>query len=113
MNFEKTITDLPEKFRSKHPLRPPLANFRVKPSEAIHSDQIIPTLKKYFDTVYERNMNGGIAYQILWNNVTNFQDSTNIEAAKWLNYILEKDCEFSIQGKVPVLFWYGVGKPKQ
>jgi 2-polyprenyl-3-methyl-5-hydroxy-6-metoxy-1,4-benzoquinol methylase len=103
---------LPEKFHSKHILRPPLVNFRVEPSEAIHSDMVIPTFKKYFNTVYEKNLNGGIAYQILWNNIKEFQNSQDLEAKKWLDYLLIKDYEMTEKCEVPVLFWYGVGKPK-
>ena len=108
----EVMSDLPEKFRSKHHLRPPLANFRVEPSEAIHSDLVIPIFKKYFKTIYEKNMNGGIAYQILWNNIAQFEDETNQESMKWLDYLIEKDKEFSEAKKVPILFWYGVGKTK-
>ena len=105
--------DLPQRFRSKHVLRPPLANFRIEPSEAIHSDLVVSTFKKYFDMVYERNMNGGIAYQILWNNVEEFRNSNDPEAVKWLNYLIEEDLKLSKQNKVDILFWYGVGKPKE
>jgi len=105
-------SDLPERFRSKHTLRPPLANFRVEPSEAIHSDLVRPTFEKYFDIVFEREMNGGIAYQILWNNIEQFENSNDPETRKWLEYLLEKDYEFSKRGIVPILFWYGVGKSK-
>jgi len=105
-------SDLPERFRSKHILRPPLANFRIEPSEAIHSDLVISTFKKYFDVVYERNMNGGIAYQILWNNIEEFKNSNDPEAAKWLNYLIKQDLKLSKEKKVEVLFWYGVGQPK-
>ena len=105
-------SDLPEIFRTKHPLRPPLANFRVEPTEAIHSDLVLPTFKKYFDIVYEKNMNGGIAYQILWNNIENFTDYTDPESTKWLNYLLERDLYYSKEKRVPILFWYGVGTSK-
>ena len=108
----EVMSDLPEKFRTTHSLRPPLANFRVEPSEAIHSDLIRPTFEKYFDIVYERDMNGGIAYMILWNNIEKFENSNDSEASRWLEYLLEKDIELSNNGKVPILFWYGVGKPK-
>ena len=104
-------SDLPERFRSKNLLRPPLANFRIEPTEAIHSDLVIPSFKKYFDMIFERNMNGGIAYQILWNNISEFEKNDE-ESLKWLNFILEKDAEFTNNAKVPVLFWYGVGQPK-
>ena len=55
------MSDLPKKFRTKAKfLRPPLANFRVEPSEAIHSDLILPLIPKYFDIIYQRNLNGGL-----------------------------------------------------
>lgn len=103
---------LPEKYRTKHPLKPSLENFRVEPSEAIHSDLIRSTFEKYFEIVYQRDLNGGIAYQILWNNIEAFQNPSDNEATKNLNHLLEKDYELSKNCIVPVLFWYGVGKPK-
>ena len=107
------MSDLPEKFRSKVGfLRPPLANFRVEPSEAIHSDLILPLIPKYFDVVYEKNLNGGVAYQILHNNIEEYEDNSNPESEKWLQYLLKQDIKFTEEGKVPVLFWYGVCKPK-
>ena len=106
------MSDLPEKFRSKVGfLRPPLANFRVEPSEAIHSDLILPLIPKYFDIVYQRNLNGGIAYQILHNNIQEYENS-NTESEKWLEYLLKEDSKLSKENKVPILFWYGVCKPK-
>ena len=107
------MSDLPKKFRTKAKfLRPPLANFRVEPSEAIHSDLILPLIPKYFDIVYQRNLNGGVAYQILHNNIDEFNDTSNSESVKWLEYLLQRDLQFTENGKVPVLFWYGVCTPK-
>ena len=107
------MSDLPEKFRSKVGfLRPPLANFRVEPSEAIHSDLILPLIPKYFDIVYQRNLNGGVAYQLLHNNIQEFEDYSNTESVKWLEYLLKQDVNYTDEGKVPILFWYGVCKPK-
>jgi len=106
------MSDLPEYLRSKYPLRPHIMNFRIEPTEAIHSDQILSSFKRYFDVVYERNLNGGIAYQILWNNIEKFEDTSDKEASKWLEYLLEKDDELSKNGKVQILFWYSVGTPK-
>jgi len=107
------MSNLPEYLRSKYPLRPHIMNFRIEPTEAIYSDQILPSIKKYFDIVYERNLNGGIAYQILWNNIDKFEDKDNPESQKYLNYLLEQDFILTKNGQVPVLFWYGVGKPKR
>lgn len=109
----EVMSDLPEKYRSPHVLRPPLANFRVEPTEAIHSDLVRQTFEKYFDIIYQRNLNGGIAYQILWNNIEKFQDLSNKDALKWLEFLLEHDYEKSKENKVPILFWYGVGRPKR
>tara|TARA_B100000408_G_scaffold69320_1_gene53096 strand:- start:58 stop:1056 length:999 start_codon:yes stop_codon:yes gene_type:complete len=107
------MSDLPKKFRTKAKfLRPPLANFRVEPSEAIHSDLILPLIPKYFDVIYQRNLNGGVAYQILHNNIDEFNDTSNSESVKWLEYLLQRDLQFTENGKVPVLFWYGVCTPK-
>ena len=89
----------------------------------IKSYKIVPKLmnifdldkfyKSYFDVVYERNMNGGKAYQILWNNIENFTDYTDPESTKWLNYLLERDLYYSKEKRVPILFWYGVGTSKK
>ena len=108
----EVMSDLPEKFRTKVKfLRPPLENFRVEPSEAIHSDLILPLIPKYFDIVYQRNLNGGVAYQILHNNIQEYENP-NSESEKWLEYLLKEDSKLSKENKVPILFWYGVCKPK-
>ena len=54
-----------------------------------------------------------VNYQILWNNIENFQDPKNNEANKYLDYLLEQDFNLSKSGKVPILFWYCVGKSKK
>lgn len=110
--MEETMLQLPERLRSKYPLRPPLENFRVEPSEAIHSDLIRPNFQKYFDIIYERNLNGGVAYQILWNNIDEFKKEDK-EATEELKLLIKKDEEYSQLKKVPILFWYSVGKPRQ
>lgn len=110
--MKKVMSRLPEKLQSKHPLRPSIENFRVDPTEAIHSDLVRPTFYRYFDVLYERDLNGGIAYQILWNNISGFKDKSDKEAATALKMLLDEDLKLSLDKKVPILFWYGVGKPK-
>jgi 2-polyprenyl-3-methyl-5-hydroxy-6-metoxy-1,4-benzoquinol methylase len=78
--MHQVMSQLPERLRSKHPLRPNIENFRVEPSEAIHSDMIRSIFSKYFDITYERDLNGGVAYQILWNNIDGFKDASDKEA---------------------------------
>ena len=111
--MEEVMSKMPERFRSKHRLRPHIENFRVEPTEAIHSDLIIPMFRKYFDVIHERELNGGVAYQILWNNIDQFRDKSDKEAQKVLKMLLEEDQRLSKEKKVPILFWYSVGKSKQ
>ncbi|SHO42839.1 hypothetical protein NSIN_10196 [Nitrosotalea sinensis] len=109
--MQEIMESLPVKFRSTHSLRPPIENFRVEPTEAIHSDLIRPLFSKYFDIIYERDLNGGIAYQILWNNIDEFKKGDK-DAVEHLEFLINKDNEYTQLKKVPVLFWYSVGKPK-
>ncbi|TSA18900.1 MAG: class I SAM-dependent methyltransferase [Nitrosopumilales archaeon] len=110
--LKNTNSELPKRFQSPHPLRPSKRNFDFgDPSEAIHSDLVRPTIERFFDITYQRDINGGIAYQILWNNIDEFMKNEQ-ESIQVLNFLLRKDEEHTISGKVPVLFWYGVGKPK-
>jgi len=111
--MKNVMSHLPKQLQQKYLLRPPTLNFRVDPTEALHSNVIKETFEKYFDIVFQRDLNGGIDYQILWNNISKFEDKSDKEASKWLEYLFQKDLELTKSGKVPVLFWYGVGKPKK
>ncbi|MDH3825419.1 MAG: class I SAM-dependent methyltransferase, partial [Nitrosopumilus sp.] len=103
---------LPERLQSKSPLRPPIQNFRVEPTEAIHSDLVRPIIRKYFYIIFEREFNGGIAYQILWNNISAFKDELDMKAEKELEKLLKMDLDYTKAKKVPTLFWYSVGMSK-
>ena len=103
---------LMKRFQSVYPLRPAKENFYFgDPTEAVHSDLVRPTIERFFDIIYQRDLNGGIAYQILWNNINEFKknDQAAIDA---LEFLLKKDAEYTKLDKVPVLFWYSVGTPK-
>ena len=45
-------------------------------------------------------------------NIDEINDTSNSEAVIWLEYLLQRDLQFTENGKVPVLFWYGVCTPK-
>lgn len=110
--LKNTNSELPKRFQSSHPLRPSKRNFDFgDPSEAIHSDLVRDTVERFFDITYQRDINGGIAYQILWNNIDEFMKNDE-EAVKTLEYLIEEDRKCTKLKKVPVLFWYGVGSPK-
>lgn len=110
--MEKINSELPKRFQTNHSLRPPLQNFRVEPTEAIHSDLVKPITQKYFEMIFERNLNGGVAYMILWNNIGPYKDPADVEAQEVLKKILDYDLQYTKDEKVPVLFWYSVGIPK-
>ena len=110
--MQKINESLPERLQNKNPLRPPIQNFRVEPTEAIHSDLVRPIIEKYFHIVFEREFNGGIAYQILWNNISLFKDQSDVEAQKSLEKLLQIELEYTTAKKVPVLFWYSVATLK-
>ena len=104
---------LPKRFRTKHDLRPPKGAFALgDPSEAVNADLVKPTIERFFDIVYQQNLNGGIAYQILWNNIDEFNKKDEL-SSEILEYIIKKDEELTNGKIVPILFWYGVGIPKR
>jgi len=110
--MKQVMSRMPERLQTKYPLRPPIQNFRVEPTEAIHSDQVRPMIEKYFDLIYQRELNGGVAYQILWNNIEAFKNKSDNEAAEALKVLVNEDLKLSQSNKIPILFWYGVGIPK-
>jgi len=80
-------------------------------TEAVNSDLVRPIFERFFDIIYQRDLNGGIGYPLLVVNTKEFHkndDDVKYNLAK----ILEYDKKFTIEHKIPVLFWYGVGKPK-
>jgi len=109
----KQVNDaLPSRFKTIIPLRPKISSFQKgDPSEAVNADLLHSSITRFFDIVYERKINGGIAYQILWNNIDEFK-KTDIEAQKTIELLIAKDKQFTQDGKVPVLFWYSVATSK-
>jgi len=103
---------LPSRFKTIIPVRPKLINFQNgDPSEAVNSDLLLSTISRFFDTVYERKINGGIAYPILWNNTDEFK-KIDLDAQKITDFLITKDKEFTREGKIPSLFLYSVVMPK-
>ena len=108
-------SQLPERFQSPHALRPAKENFYFgDPTEAIHSDLVRPTIERFFDIIFQRDLNGGIAYQILWNNIDEFKKN-DLAAVGALEFLLKTDAKYTELKKVPVLFWYSAvtQKPKE
>jgi len=105
--------NIPERFQSIQHFRPTKEDFAFgDPTEAVNADLVRPTFERFFKIVYEKNLNGGVGYPLLVNNTKEFEKPDE-ESKKFLSKIIEFDRKFSQENKVPVLFWYGVGKPKE
>jgi SAM-dependent methyltransferase len=80
------------------------------PTEAIHSDLIIETMKRYFDVFECHDAGGGIAYEILSQNPN--IDKVSLESLKpYIDRILEIDKKYTTEKKVPSLFSYFIARP--
>ena len=90
------------------------------PSEAIHSELIIPTLNRYFLPLWNRSINGGLAYELLTHNknLAKFRDFTELnldadaELKRHFGNILAADEEHARRRPESGLFWYSVMQPK-
>jgi len=89
-------------------LRPSLEiMLQEDPSEAVGSENIIPTLKKYFQIKYLRYLNGGMLYQVLYNHIQNFDPRRQSHQRLLLkNLALEK--KLTAQGKIKPFFAFVV-----
>lgn len=84
---------------------------REDPSEAIHSDLIIPTVSRYFWIKRQVELGGGLAYPLLTHNQRVFQLHEG-EWEDWLRLLIDVDQKLTQQGKIPNLFWYAETVPK-
>lgn len=104
---------LPERFRTPHALKPSRrAAVTGDPTEAVHSDEIVPALEAFFDVELRRDLGGGIAYQLLWNFTEPFEDETDEEAQAALQAILDADEAQTGTSAVPPMFTYIVARPR-
>ena len=106
--LEKINSEIPEYFRSSstfNKLSDPNSRDMIS-----HTKSIKEVFLKYFNLEFSRNLNGGIAYPILYKNVKKFD---SLDGIKQLKKLLEQDQEHSEKKKVPILFWMGVGRHKK
>lgn len=111
--MESVNASLPPKYQTKHPLRHPLQTYiQGDITEAIRSSEIIPTFEEYFEIIERHNLGGGIAYQLLWNNIDEFLQNAT-EAKVLLQKIIELDETYTRNKEIPSLFAFFLGSPKQ
>ncbi len=80
------------------------------PSEAVHSDLVLPTMRRYFDLVHLRHLGGGLAYELLTFNDSFFDPSldTGGEVAR----ILAADQAYTdVDPAQRSLFTYAIARP--
>jgi len=104
---------LPRNMRRKPFLAPHLPTIlHMDPTEAIHSELVLPMFERYFYTVERKDLNGAIAYQIMHNNPALVRDQ-NSESLKCVELLLELDQLYSSILDFPTLFSFFVGKPRK
>ena len=82
------------------------------PTEAIHSDQILETMSRYFDITEQHDTNGGLAYHLLTHNKKVFALKP-LERKSLVKKILSMDQKLTAEHKVPVLFSYFIAQSKK
>jgi SAM-dependent methyltransferase len=83
------------------------------PTEAIHSELIVETFRRYFTVSEFTPLGGAIAYPLLTHNARMFEATDPAERAVWLTRILEADDRFLEQHPDSSLFAYFSGMPKK
>lgn len=79
------------------------------PTEAIHSELILDTVKRYFTMLERHDTGGGIAYLLLTHN----QKVKNENIDSSIKKILDLDKDYSDKNIIPPLFSYFIAKPNQ
>jgi SAM-dependent methyltransferase len=103
---------LPARLRS--PMHYPRLHdmLRGDPTEAIHSELVLPTMRRYFRVEHERALGGGIAYLVLTHNAA-FLDALPDERGPWLDIVLARDAALTDGCSARTLFAYVLARPER
>ena len=80
------------------------------PTEAIHSELVLPVMRRYFRIEHERALGGGVAYLVLTHNAA-FLDRPQSETGPWLDALLEQDAAYTDADPSRSLFAYVIARP--
>ncbi|MBI2705230.1 MAG: hypothetical protein HYX32_08090 [Actinobacteria bacterium] len=84
------------------------------PTEAIHSELILPTMRRYFHLDALVPLGGAIAYPLLTHNRNVFEASPDdLECARVIRTILAADDEYTAGDVTKTLFAYAVARPNK
>ena len=104
---------LPNSIRKEPLIKPHLPTMlQVDPTEAIHSELILETVKRYFDIFERHDTGGGIAYEVLTHN-QNLQGIPSKELDPYIDWLLDMDRKYTEEKRVPPLFSYFIARPKK
>jgi SAM-dependent methyltransferase len=104
---------LPVRFRSPYPLRANLGHMvRDDKTEAVHSSEVVRAVGLYFDVIEHHELGGGIAYQILWNNIDEIEKDDE-EATRWLAWLIEQDERALLDDEIPSSFAFFIAAKRQ
>lgn len=80
------------------------------PTEAVHSELIVPTIERYFHVEHRRDVGGGVAYLLLTHNTTLHALSPD-ESAAHVRTVMAADAELTAADPNTTLFSYIVARP--
>jgi hypothetical protein len=85
----------------------------VDPTEAIHSELIMETFRRYFTVEDHAPLGGAIAYPLLTHNQRFLDAMQKADQSKWVEWILEADDRFLADHPEASLFAYFAGRPNK
>lgn len=80
------------------------------PTEAVHSELVMSTMRRYFAIVYEARLGGALAYPLLTHN-TALHSYPEEEVVEAVESIMAADLELSVEGDLGTFFAYVVARP--
>lgn len=81
------------------------------PTEAVHSELIVPTVERYFDINLYRPLGGAIGYLVLTHNMP-FYSLPEEKVIDHVRYVMDADEDFLALHPEASLFAYFIGQPK-
>jgi SAM-dependent methyltransferase len=105
---------LPDGYRHAEMVYPHLPTMlHTDPTEAIHAELILPTMRRYFDLEYLRTLGGGLAYPVLTFNKGVFERSAE-ESAAVVRQVLAGDADWTdADPEARTLFAYVIARPRK
>ena len=103
--------ELPERLRQDLEYPPMPVMLVVDPTEAVHSELIVETFRRYFHEGQFTALGGAIAYPLLTHNARMFDAADDAERTWWIDRIMEADDDFLSRHPESTLFAYFAGQP--